>query len=500
MKQEFLRVFSLILACALLFAACSTATEPAGTGTEEPQSALSDADPAASAETESEAEAEEGLRHDMKDDVPDLDFGGAEFRSIAQDQSGRCIYSEELTGEALNDTVYANMLGIEERFNVDVTEPYGIGYNDISTTVANCVKAGDNAYELVLGQMETSGADALRGIYLNWHTIPYIDFDKPWWPKDITEVATVNGKMYVTVSDLSLYYAEQTWTIVYDKVAAGSYNVADLYETVRQGEWTIDRLLSVTGSIYTDLNGNGERDGDDYYGFCSAMNGCLLAAYLYGFDQRLASVSEDGQIEMLLETDKAASVFEALHKLHYESEGTLVPKSGTGNGDIYKPFVEGHALFCPIQFQYIEKVLREYENDFGVLPLPKWDENQSEYYSLCDAGTNIMAIPTTAENTDMIGAVVEAYSGDGWRTVLPTYYDVTLGAKAARDVESKEMMDLILANRIMDFAYLYDGWNGWVFKLAAFIETDGAFASKYKSNAKVVQKYYEKVLKFFNEG
>ena len=493
------RISALLAVLMLGLTACSSGTENAETEGEQSQTAVQPQAEDAGGEAETAAEEDDGLRRDVKDEVPELDFGGAEFRSIAQDESGRCIYVEELNGEALNDVVYANMTEIEDRFNVDVVQPNGINYNDISTTIVNAVRAGDNAYELVLGQMETSGADALKGVYLNWHDFPYIDFEKPWWPKNITKEATVNGKMYVTVSDLSMYYAEQTWTIVYDKVAAGNYGVEDLYETVRQGKWTADRLYDVTSAVYTDLDGDGERDEDDFYGFDSAMNGCLLAAYLYGFDQRLAAV-KDGEVEMLLETDKAASVFEYLHKLHYQSEGTLVPSAGTGNGDIYKPFVEGHSLFCPIQFQYIEKVLREYENDFGVLPLPKWDESQSEYYSLADAGTNIMAVPVTAENIDLIGAVVEAYSADGWRTVLPTYYDVTLGAKAARDMESKEMMDLILANRVMDFAYLYDGWNGWVFKLANFIQQDGAYASTYKTNAKVVQKYYERVLKFFNEG
>lgn len=128
-----------------------------------------------------------------------------------------------------------------------------------------------------------------------------------------------------------------------------------------------------------------------------------------------------------------------------------------------------------------------------------FDEEQTEYYSICDAGANIMAIPVTAANDEMIGAVVEALSAYSWRTVLPAYYEIALSAKSARDEESVEMIDLVLASRVIDFAYLYDGWTGWVFKLADFIKTEGAFSSTYAKYEKSMQNYYDKVLEFFYE-
>ena len=59
------------------------------------------------------------------------------------------------------------------------------------------------------------------------------------------------------------------------------------------------------------------------------------------------------------------------------------------------------------------------------------------------------------------------------------------------------MMELILASRVIDFAYLYDGWNGWVFKLAGMTSQEGNFASVYEKNEKAMQNYYDKVLKLF---
>lgn len=443
-------------------------------------------------ETETETETE------LTDSVPELDFDGASFRSIGQESALYDLYMEEETGDALNDSIYYRNRDIEERFHVVIEATEAIRYSELSPQVKKTITAGDDAYDLVLGQMEQSGYDAQGGIYQNWYDIPYVDFTMPWWPKSIAQnAATVNGKMYTTVSDLCISYAEQTWSIVYDKTEADNYGIEDIYTLVVNGEWTIDKMLEITESVYTDTNGNGERDADDYYGYVSALNGCLLLSYFYGFDQRLAVV--DGEkITMTLNTEKAAAICDTLHYLHYQSEGTYMP-SGSSNSDIYAPFINGNSMFNPMQLSGTYKNLREYENEYSIIPMPKWDEEQAEYYSTCDAGCNIMAIPVTATQLEMIGAVVEALSAYSYKTVLPTYYNIALGAKAARNPESVEMINLVLSSRAIDFAYLYDGWNGWVFKLADFVKTEGAFASTYEKNEKAMQTYYDKVLAFFYE-
>jgi len=435
---------------------------------------------------------------ELTDSVPTLDFDGAEFRTIVQDSTVYDIYVAEETGDILNDTIYARNRRIEERFNVKIAEPLTLDFNGISQRVKKMVNAGDDEYDLVIGQMETEGADAAAGYFRNWYDIPYLDFNMPWYPKSIVEnAATVNGKMFNMVSDLCISYAEQTWSIIYDKVVAENYGINGLYDTVRQGEWTIDKLSELTKDVYTDVNGDGKADPEDYYGYTTALNGCLILGYFYGFNQTLVKI-ENNEVNMILNNEKSASICEKLYSLYYESQGTYCP-TDSSNAGMYDVFVKGNTLFCPIQLQYLYSQLRDYEHDFGVLPFPKWDSAQEEYYSICDAGSNVLSVPVTATKTEMIGALVEALSAESYKTVLPVYYDIALNTKSARDEESVEMMDIILGNRVIDFAYLYDGWTGWVFKLGDFIKEKDAFASKYASNETAMQKYYQKVLDFFLE-
>ena len=446
----------------------------------------------AAADTETETE-ETGRT--LQDEVPELNFYGTTFRTIGQDSTLYDIYAAEETGDMLNDAIYYRTRDIEERFNIVIAPAEELAFRELSTKILKSIRAQADEYDMILGQMEETGKDALGGFFRNWYDIPYVDFTKPWWPKSVArDAATVNGKMFVTVSDLCVSYAEQTWGIVFDKDRAVDYGVDGVYDLVREGKWTIDKLMELADSVYTDVNGDGAKDENDYYGYVTADNGCLILSYFYGFDQRLAVV-EDGKVNMVLNTEKSAEICDKIYRLT-NAQGTYKP-TDSSNAGIYNVFVNENALFCPMELQYVYRQLRDYEHSYGVVPLPKWDEAQSEYYSVCDAGANVMVIPVTAQNIEMIGAVVEALSAYSWRSVMPTYCDIVLNRKSARDPESAEMMELILDSRVIDFAYLYDGWTGWVFKLAGMTAQEGSFASVYEKNEKAMQNYYDKVLKLF---
>ena len=157
------RILTILLLLALLTSCGGTANETTQTET------------APAAETETETTDP----RDIPDAVPELDFGGASFRSIGQSSAKQEIYVAEETGDALNDAIYIRNRGVEERLNVTIAPMEEIWYTDLSAKILQCVTAGDDAYELILGQMEQSGKDAQEGIYRNWYDSPYMDIPNP---------------------------------------------------------------------------------------------------------------------------------------------------------------------------------------------------------------------------------------------------------------------------------------------------------------------------------
>ena len=103
--------------------------------------------------------------------------------------------------------------------------------------------------------------------------------------------------------------------------------------------------------------------------------------------------------------------------------------------------------------------MRATETDFGILPPPKFDENQPEYIVFSDSFCmNLMLIPVTNTDLDRTGAILEAMSAESKYGLLPAYYDKTLIGKYARDDDSEEMLDIIIRNKVISLDNVF-GWG-----------------------------------------
>ena len=165
--------------------------------------------------------------------------------------------------------------------------------------------------------------------------------------------------------------------------------------------------------------------------------------------------------------------------------------------DIIDPaFTEGRVLFNTAGLVRVT-VFRAMETNFGILPLPKYDESQKEYNSMVSIGcANSIAIPATAD-AERCGAVIEALSAEGYYTLTPAYYDIVLKTKNARDDASSEMLDIIFDNRIFDIAYMFD-WGGIIGSING-LKTDGNISSTIDSKLKAAEKALEKTLTAYAE-
>jgi hypothetical protein len=101
--------------------------------------------------------------------------------------------------------------------------------------------------------------------------------------------------------------------------------------------------------------------------------------------------------------------------------------------------------------------MRNMEDAYGVVPMPRLTEQQDGYYSTLHDGFTVLAIPTTVqgERLNQVGAVLEAMGSASYRIVRPAYYETTLRTKLASDPDSSRMMDIITQNLRTDPGYFY---------------------------------------------
>lgn len=159
----------------------------------------------------------------------------------------------------------------------------------------------------------------------------------------------------------------------------------------------------------------------------------------------------------------------------------------------------GTTLFASAMIETGINYLRNSDNDYGIIPYPKWDEKQSDYITIVDGGFTILAIPKTVVDTKKSGIIAEALCAETYKNVIPVYYDIAIKEKGARDEESLEMIDFIMSKRVYDFGYVYDNnYSGFGFCIEKMVQDNNPnFASYYAANINRITKQYNEILACF---
>ena len=431
------RIFSLVIAFLLLLTACSGMVSEETTTVQGTETV---------AQTESET-----TREEIPDNLPERDFAGKAFRVISMADKTYETTVDEYTGTAENDALYDRNLRIIERFNCTIE---AISSSDPVASAINTATAGTNDYEIVSMVNFQSGQAITSKSFLNWYDIPFVNLEMPWYVKFINESGTIHGKAFTVTGDMSLTSLTFTVGMFFNQKVCGDYGYTaeDLYEMVDSNTWTIDSFLQIIDNIYVDVNGDGEDDINDLYGYGGSMYDDI-DIWLPAFDHAVTGRDENGNLTLTLDNEKTIAITEKLIRLIHETQGSNVK----GTWEAQKFFAADLLAFAPIRFYDCFGTLREMESEYSILPVPKWDEAQQEYRStLTDefsAYGMIKSVPE--EDYEFVGILFEAMNAESYKTVYPVYYDIALKGKYSTDPKTAEIMDKIVSSRSFDVGFTF---------------------------------------------
>ncbi len=431
-------------------------------------------------------------RGNLSDGLPETDFGGKAFRILNEGHMG--TFAEQ-DGDIVNDAIFMRNLTVSERFNVVIENLEEADYNTTEKKVIQSVNAGDDAFDLVLSHGISMGNLALQDMFLNWYDIPYIDFIKPWWAETTRRDLSFNRVCPLAIGDLALMSVGQTVCTYFNSTMANVYDIPDLYEMVDNGTWTYDKLISLAKDIYVDNNLDGKVDSGDTFGVSlDAKN--RINMFYWAFDNPLMAVTGD-KIEITYRTEKMVDFITALNNDFRTNVGCVLNVS-LPDGSL-PSFDGGNVLFHFDKFS-AASWMREMKDDFGILPLPKWDEAQKNYYSYASGSAPVLAVPTTASDLEMIGTVTEALNAESYKQVAPVYYETALKEKYARDEKTIGMIDLVMQGRVVDMGFVYDGFVGAGYIPATLVQKNDSNVESYLTkNEKKINARYEQIIAYFTE-
>lgn len=428
------------------------------------------------------------------DTLPRDDFGGATITCLARSDSWwqlTRLSSTEINGEVINDAIYNRNLDFESRYNVilNIEEIP----DSLVSPVRQTVLAGDNTYDFVLPNLSDSAVLAGEDLFFDLNSVDTIDFTNPAWDQNAVDFYSIANKLYYGVSDISLGKNECAWIYMFNKRLIDDFNLEDPYQLVRDNKWTFDKTLEMMQVASADLNGNGTVDyTEDMFGL--QTHDVNYYALLISAGQVLTAKDGDDLPYMNTLTDKFVEVYDKIKEDFNDTTQTIMEQGS--EPFLTGPFVSGRALLCG-QVLACVRLARGMEDDFGIIPTPLFDENQSQYYTyVIPYDVFAASIPVTANSKDKSGTAIQAMAILSNYYVTPAYYDITITGKGFRDEDSEEMLDIILKSTVYDLARMYN-WGSFASNLPADLKKQSDFASSYAKRETAINKALQKTIDNF---
>lgn len=395
----------------------------------------------------------------LKDSLPaDLNFGGQSVTFLAWDgQAYEEFDVESINGETVNDALYNRNRTAENRLGVKlevVKTPGGSkDYEAYTTQVNGDIMSGSSEFDILSAYSRTTAMCAYQGLTRDLMQTKYFDVEKPWWPQTLVDETMFDGKLYFCTGDISRSFFHSLHVCFVNKTLANTHNISidDLYQTVKDGKWTLDMMIEMGTGVYEDLDHDGKKSDGDQYGY--AASNTQSQVLIWGADIIAIETDDNGKMAVSdsFTGERMVNVQEKLFGWFYNTNDAIYGSIGN------KAFAEGRVLFFT---NLADKAMVDFNVDgllFGILPPPKYDEAQENYRSVQNNAFTLYAISNGKVDADLCSAVLECLASEGYRQLTPAIFETAMKVKYASDDTTSQMFDLIRANAVFDNGRIYSG-------------------------------------------
>ena len=448
---------------------------------------------------------EEQPKIEYLDDLPELDYGGEAINVFYWNTS--FLYNELTadgsTGDVVDLAINNRNISVEERLNVDMNYIEGDVAAEIFMAIARDeILSGSTDYDIIVGAYYEAAKASPDGVFRNMADAKYIDYTKNYWNREYMDALTLCGKKFMLVGDLSMSGVKSAATMTFDtdlfEQTFGSAD--DFYELVLSGDgdaggWTYDVLEEYCRKSYIDLNGNAQRDSGDQYGFGVRHSSSILDVMTFSTGVSFSHRDANGDPVLDIKTEKVFDFFTYYYKLFWDNPGVHVSPSELKEED-----VTGRDIFSFGQMQDLVD-MRANERDFGVVPYPKYYNDDTRYHASTSPYTFSVPMTVPDSRIDMISAVLECMASEGNRLCIPAYYEIALKDKYTRDDVSVTMLDIIHDGATTDFVSAFNeclgGIGHFVGHLISYEEPN--LSSWYAAKEDMVNNKLAELLKAYRE-
>ena len=403
-------------------------------------------------------------------EVPEgITFDGDEFTFLTGSLVSTCpyIFTNDEEDNAIDEAIYKRNLTIEEKYDIEIVEErvvvddYGKGNGAAYGKISQTFESGDPVYNAAVSSAYDCGTLSMGGMLVDLRNYGYVNLDKVWWDQSANKQLTIFDRTYFTAGDISYIDDNFTYALAFNKEMAKANGLDDIYDVVTSGNWTYDKLYEYSRKT-TVPDGDPAFSENDVYGFIGYPD-CVWMAFSSS-GATVACLDDTGALTLTFNSEKN---FNMLTKFtEFGASESFLDWMNTEGAKAWKTvYSNGQALFFGATIDGIYK-LRNTDLDYGIIPWPKYDEQQDSYRSgMSPNHISLFCIPNVGtdddEHVEMTSILVEAIACAS-DIVVEGFYEHNLRGKAIRDNESYETLDLVFGNKIFDLGYYYNvgGFRG----------------------------------------
>ena len=220
-------------------------------------------------------------------------------------------------------------------------------------------------------------------------------------------------------------------------------------------------MTELVGQVSTDKDGNGVYSAEDVTGLLTEF----FEYYVVGGGVIFTEKDENDIPTVTPITERTYDVIQKVKALLNVPNCTVsyaeawTDKDTSGYAHKWD-FVRGE-YFVPNHFLFTQactldpRLFYDMEPGYGVLPNPKFDEHQEDYYHMMDEYACIWGIPSNIQKVDMIHVILNAWAANS-AELVDAYYERTLKYKRFDAPDDSEMFDIIRGSIKYELSMMLD--------------------------------------------
>jgi hypothetical protein len=403
--------------------------------------------------------------------VPHLgnaDYSGKTIRILATLKDD--VYGDvqiaplESNAEPVNDAFFDRNNALEEEYGFSIEAIYTDSWNPFIERVRNDMYAGTVSYDVITSGLNTLAPLVLDGILMDLHSIEgsHLNLNEEWWDVASNKDMSIGHKLFFTTGDIFVLDDESTVVTYFNKDLIADHNLDNPYDLVFDGTWTLDRMYEMMKAVALE-DGDGEMNvtGNDVWGL---VGGAFEAyKYILGCNAPQAYKDDNDMPYLGMTDERSVNAFMKVYEMFTDRSCTAYTEQyyrwdDADASTVVDNFYSGNALFFASLTSAVNSAkMRETKVNYGIVPQPKYDENQDTYTSTINPYRfYCLSIPKGTEDLDFVTFALEAMAYTGREMVTPEYYMRTLQLKRFDDSESPEILDIIFSNRIVDLSVVFN--------------------------------------------